>query len=135
MNVLIRESLESDTNFILSSWLKSFRNSQAVRGMDNEEYFTGQELVIKKILHKSITKVIVNPEDEDQILAYMTVETKNHKAIVHYIYVKQTFRGFGLATKLIKAFALHDPIYFSHMTPAAKHLSKKHNAKYNLYFM
>lgn len=101
--VKTRPAKESDFNFIMSTWLKSYRDSDFAKSIPNDIYYNYHQALIYKILQKednSIT-VLCAPEDEDHILGYVVYNTK--APIIFFLYVKYTFRRIGLGKMLFNA--------------------------------
>jgi hypothetical protein len=94
-----RPAEESDTNMILSDWLKSFRRSPLATDMTNAVYFRGHEALVKKALKRSEIICAVNKEDPNHVFGWICFE-KQSIPILHYLYVKEAFRKFGIGTNL-----------------------------------
>ena len=99
VETLLRSSIESDVNFIYNSWLKSLK--QSFDCIDNKIFYDNHKKIIEKILSTATVTVCCNPEDEEQIFGYIVHEKYTDLSLVHYIYVKHTYRKYGFATKLI----------------------------------
>jgi len=97
-NLLIERPMRAhDTDFVFSSWLRSYRLVPGVKQLEKTVYFEGQERVISKILARSSTKMLVSASDPDTVIAWMTYQ--NHW--IHYLYVKKEFRRMQLANRLV----------------------------------
>lgn len=98
MTIEYREGEPEDNNFIINSWIKSYRKYSSV---SNDVYYVEQEKLIKSILKRNWTSVNIacNPEDYGQIYGYIVTDAAA-VPIVHYCFVKQVFRGMGIATHL-----------------------------------
>lgn len=125
-----------DVNFIYNSWLKSYRNARAVRQMENPAYFKEQGDLIRDMLDTCNVTVICNANDSTQILGYMVSQSFDGILCIHYIYVKQPFRGNGLAKKLVAArdheLGRQAGLY-THHTSIADRLSGQFRFMYNPY--
>jgi hypothetical protein len=95
-DVHIRPLLETERPFVLSSWLKSYRNAPAVRLADNATYYAGQAASILKTLDRAETLVAADPEDDNVIWGFIVSEGE----LIHYVYVKHLMRRNGLAHSL-----------------------------------
>ena len=117
----MRTADESDIKFIYSSWLKSFRRSPFAAQISNALYFDGQHKRITHILAKPETNVICvcNPEDASQIYGWICAEIGGPITVVHYVYVKRTYRGFGIGKGLIESLGSKNFI-FTHDTGFAQ---------------
>lgn len=140
--IRMREKKASDTSFIYSTWLKSYRNSPFAGQMSNDTFYDNHKLLVEKILSKPTTKVLVLCEDgdEDHLYGYCVVEViGNSVEVVHYCYVKYTYRKMGFAKALLTAasgaFASTQSSLCSHANTNFKILSKKFNLVYNPYLL
>lgn len=113
---------EGDLNFVLSTWLKSYRVdakedlvNPVVSRIPGRTYFKGQEAAIKKILKNASVLVACDKDDPSFITGYFVFESTK----LHYLYVKGTFRNRGIARKLLdqSGLDLTHPFEFTHHTP------------------
>ena len=121
---VIRIYRDNDLDFIEASWIKSFR-SGFVRflpkdSIGNGEYYTAQRNIIKDIFSSPafMAVVAVTHDYDDAILGWAVSEITSDNSILHFIYVKQAFRGFGIGKSLLKSLRLESPITHSHSTKA-----------------
>ena len=116
--VEFRLSKESDFNFIKNSYMKSFRNSFFAKKISSDLYNNYQSKLFDKMLSDSKCLVACSTLDANQILGYC-IFNKNKK-VIHYVYVKQTFRNQKIARNLINEIC-SDSIYaISHFPPFTK---------------
>lgn len=137
VKIKIRDPREDDINWILSSWIKSWTNSLTGKcscGMQhkiNLEWATAaQHLMCQNLLKKSRVLVACNPDNIDQMLAYIVYQPDTR--ILHWLYTKHPFRQVGLAGALMRAaFSVIgmdcDHIKVTHWTHAASLNSRKWN--------
>ena len=92
-----------DLNLIYSTWLRSYRQQPAARNMSNDTFFYHHKQIIEKILSKpnTVVTIICSHEDPDHIYGYSVVEKYNGAAIIHYVYVKHSYRKLGLAKDVL----------------------------------
>lgn len=103
MNAVIRKATQADHNLILSTWLRSYKyGSNWGQSMAAEEYYPWHELIIKGILERPGTYVYcaVDPEATDVVWGYSVYEQQGPNQVLHYVYVKKAFRGFGICKLL-----------------------------------
>lgn len=119
----IREMRDGDTNFILSTWLKSYYEALRHYGQKgcpypkDDVFFQGHQAEIKNNLSAMSVMVCVAPDDENQIIGWLA-----HKGeCLHYVYVKQVFRKLGVAKALIKQAPASS---YSHHTRFSKYICK-----------
>lgn len=124
--VKLRPLRPSDYNFILSSWLRSYRNSRFGKGFTNDVYYRSQTDVILGLLSTATTLVACLPDDEERIVGYIVsqMEPMGEHFWVHYCYVRHTYRRFGIARQLAKAATGHesDNLRVTHWMPVCRKL-------------
>lgn len=92
---LIRDARASDAAFITDAWLSSYRVRTLAR----------IEREIRKLARTSRIRIACDRSDEDTLLAFAAFGTTGESLgtdALHYAYVKQGFRGEGLARALIE---------------------------------
>lgn len=111
---------DTDTNFILKSWLTTFKNTgPAVSRMLDQEYFDVYQKIVKNILNYATTTICCDSEEPDVIWGYIVYSDQ----AIHYVYTKETFRNLGVATHLISKTDLD---HYTHYTHGVRHLLKKY---------
>ena len=136
--ISIREATPEDLSFIFSSWLKSFRSGLICKHVDNTIYFSEHHKVIERLLKRSTTVMACDPNDPATIYGYLCFDRVEGILVVHYAYVKQTFRGMGVLRQLLKSIEGHDwngAGLFSHSTLISSRLSLKYNLVYHPYIL
>lgn len=110
---------ESDHAFIFATWLRCYRHtSYFSKRIRNPEFFKGHWKIVDAILKKPSTQVLIaHPrDDEETILGYLVCDLENRK-LVHFLYVKETFRMMGIARKMMANLELEiEKIFFTHWT-------------------
>lgn len=137
-DIIIRQANEEDLPFILNSWLISYyAGSELDEKIDSAIYYCEQTKLIEEILSQpAYNKVFVAslPDHPRQILGWVCYA--EHQDAIHYIYVKHTYRRFGIATLLFKHCSIDDsPEWATHYTRISKILLPKWNLKYNPYIL
>ena len=128
MKFTYRPFLEADTNFILNSWLKSYRSSGVTEHIPSTIYFTEHKKTVLRLMEDAKILVCCNPEDEEQIFGWTCYE---EPLIIHFIYVKYPYRKFGMAKSLYNT--IGSPTITSHLPRSYSELKKKYNLIYNPY--
>ena len=104
----LRAADSNDTAFLYSSWLKSYRNYPTMAGIPNTIFYDQFHKVITSILSRPTSIVIVahDPADPTTIFGYIVAEVSGDTVaptlILHWVYIKHSVRGFGMATDLVK---------------------------------
>ena len=133
--IKIRPANEEDVAFIFNSWLKSFRSSPFARVLSNEIYFAGHHKLIEKVLRRSQVSVVCNVDDSSQIFGYSVTERITGVLVIHYIYVKDSYRNMGIANTLLQN-AGHDKRNFScytHHTKPCDLIASRYSLLYQPY--
>lgn len=119
---VFRPGVIEDLNFIRNSWAISYYKGSGYHHHLSSDAFNHHHRPIReKILGQPNVAMIVcvGANDPDVILGWVLVEVpdKTDGLIVHYIYVKQAFKGEHIATELYqRATGQITPIYISHVT-------------------
>lgn len=129
----IRADTEDDRNFILSSWLRSFRNNgDWPRHIDSATYYANHQSIIQRLLVLCDVRVACAADDENLILGWCCVDG----SIVHYVFVKEQYRKLGIAKALLSG--LEDKAEYTHWTRIIKdldHAGKLLGLRYNPYIL
>lgn len=94
-------------------------------------YYSEHKHVVLNLILRSRIMIACSAEDEDQIFGWVCYE----KGLLHYIYVKTTFRNMGIGRRLLDEAGItkEKRVVFTHMTPKAdKHL-RGYCEKFNPY--
>lgn len=133
--IRIRKASESDINFIFSSWLKSLRNSSYSFGVPNAVFFSEHHKVLERLLKTCEVNVACSESDVSDIYGYICSEKVDGLTVIHFVYVKHTYRRLGIGNMLLnsinhnsKAAAL-----YTHMTKQGRLLEAKFNLVYSPY--
>ena len=133
--VKFRPQKDEDRSLILNSWLKSFRNSHETRNVPKEIYYVAQEKVVEDTIDSVQVLVAHHLEDVDHVLGYIVFENDEpNAAIIHYVFVKQPYRKFGIARSLWEQ-ATKDAseCFHTHTTYTGNTILEKHKSTYNPY--
>ncbi|MDQ3023239.1 MAG: hypothetical protein M3R04_02460 [bacterium] len=126
----IRECRESDLPLVLNSWLRSYRNEDAVRTVTNEIYYSevvGQKARILDLMAHGRTVVACDLDDADSVFGWACSSIAHPGVsvppVMHYVYVKQAYRGNGLGRALLGALGVGKaPVWATHETRAVRAL-------------
>ena len=117
---LIRDLRDEERAFVLSSWLKSYRNAPHMRLVDNDTYYAKQAANIIAMLDCSQCLVAADPEEDTVLWGFIVVEYD----YCHYAYVKHLMRHHGIARSLWHAAG--KPQWASALTHAGEAIFRKH---------
>ena len=136
------ELKEGYRNFIVHSWLNSYKNSPEFKYMRSSMYKAHYWDIISNIVENSNSEFLLDYEDgnKDKLKGYcvfsellLSHQSKLHsgvKCIISYLYVTKINRGQGIATKWVKRLSDGEFVYFSSLTPQAVSLCKKNNLEH-----
>lgn len=124
--VLIRYYQDDDKNFILSSWLRSYRNSQFAKKIQPEIYYANHARVVEHMIQTCTILVACDPTAPYVTYGYICYQPE----LIHYIYVKYPFRKLKIATILLESSLLKPPYIITHLTKA---INLDINVVYNPY--
>lgn len=129
-----RPSKVSDIGFIYSTWLKSYKYDSPLTKYTKQDLFYKQhQKILDKLLSSPNVTIVIacHDQDEDLNFGYIVYEP----SIIHYIYVKGPFRGYGIAKKLLSD--VQGSFQASHLTYSLLDLwtAKKIQCDYNPYIL
>ena len=135
--VRLRTLTEEDSPFIFNSWLKSYRFSHFGEKITNTIYFEDHHKIIDNILKKNQVIIACNPEDPSQLYGYIVAGREDSILVLHFVYVKHTFRNMGIGKTLLDAGGHSSDVasVYTHHTRMADKLSSKYNFVYHPYLM
>ena len=133
----LRPMIEDDLPFLFNSWLKSYRFSHFGEKITTTIYFEDHHKVIDKILKNNQVIMACSPEDSSQLFGYIVAGREDDILVLHFIYVKHTFRNMGIGKTLLDAVGHSSDVasVYTHHTRMADKLSSKYNFVYHPYLM
>lgn len=126
----VRPITVTDLPFVFSSWLKSQRRQGERAYMTNRTYFQSEKRRITELLDHSGGLIAYNPDDVAQVYGYLIFSIVDTLTILHFGYVKKTFRRFGIMRRLVTEVcpdAGREEIGVTHISPEV--LAFKHRHK------
>ena len=108
----IRLANPNDIPFIYATWLKSYHYDSWTKGIAKSVYFDNYKLVIDRLLGISQVLIACTVVDPEVILGYMVHEPNT----LHYCFVKEPFRNFGIAKSLFTKSELEPTATITHKT-------------------
>ena len=125
-----RPYVPDDVNFIHSSWGSSYHDG--VNGhhqLTPDEFHAYHRPIRDRVLSNPNSAAIVchNKSDPDHIIGWILVEkpARGNYIKCHYVYVKSTFGGEGIATELMKMALPIRPVLYTHLTLKARRIMKE----------
>lgn len=121
---LIRAASPKDLPFIYATWLKSYWVDGDHPGMPKDLFFNCYARILDSLMIGSEMLVSCLPESPDTVLGYACFDEK----YLHYIFVKEDFRMFKVATDLY--YAANEPKQYTHKTKYISDFKKKDELTY-----
>lgn len=135
-DISIRSHRDSDLPFIFNSWLKSYKTrSQFARRITDEVFYQWHKRVIERILGREALVLVATPSDDSNtILGYLVMERQGEQAVIHFAYVKTSFRKLGIAKQLMGIdIRPNERVEFTHWTRDMDWAQEKFKLTYNPY--
>lgn len=102
----IRPLDAKDEDFVLDSFLHSYRQSIDVQSVPNQLYFEGARKLFSRVFMQAEFRVACDPEDENEIYGWIAFTPLSDTfTLVYWTHVKIMFRRFGIATRLLEPIA------------------------------
>lgn len=133
--VRIRKAIEEDVPFIFKSWLKSCRGMPLAKDLNNTIYYAEHHKVVERLLKSCDVYIACDDADPSDIYGFMCAEYISNVFVLHFAYVKHTYRNLGIGMMLLNAFKPDVSLasIYTHQTPAAVRLAAKFNMYYSPY--
>jgi ribosomal protein S18 acetylase RimI-like enzyme len=97
----LRPFTESDRHFIARGWVSEMRRSGFARHVPQNVYWPCQHELVRQLLERAHTIVACDPEDPQHVYGCIVVQAE--APVIHWLYVKGSYRRVGLATALVTA--------------------------------
>jgi GNAT superfamily N-acetyltransferase len=134
--ILIRKAIEPDVAFIFNSWLRSYRDSYFAKGIAATVYFTEHHKVIEQLLKTCTVYIACDSTDTSNIFGYICAEEIDGIFVIHYTYVKETYRKLGVSKMLVKYFGVElgeKASIYTHKTKIGNAIAEKKHCIYSPY--
>ena len=124
----IRAMRASDRNFVLATWLKSYRQSSCGGVLPYRYYRQVYTALINSVLERANVLVATAPDDTNAIFGYLVYLPGCgcpgvDDASVVYAFTKQIYRRMGICTALLTAAGFSKPYRHSMRTKDSQYLT------------
>lgn len=129
----IRNFHPTDESFIFDSWAKSFfEDSPFCKYLTHHEFQQQHIPIIGHLMRRAQIRILSEKASPELIVGYIVFQPYR----LHYLYIKEVFRGMGLAKKLIQ---FHEESLIrgsrvTHLTLHGRKLQKRYGFIYSPYF-
>lgn len=108
MSLIIREANDEDLHFVRENWLDNYRTAHAAGLIQMTSWRDVMGPQLQAVLDREGVEVLVaaNPKFKGtriDLYGWIAHEKGRRRPLVHYIYVKDPYRGQGIARKLFAA--------------------------------
>ena len=100
ISVAFRPVASTDIPLITNSWLKFWVKSPLAFGVHTHVFYKSGEVYIQRLLKRAGAIIACDPVEPDQIFGYVAGEYWENQTILHFLYVKMSFRKFGIGRAL-----------------------------------
>lgn len=131
MQILIREFKPEDTNFILSSWIKSAYSNVTGYREKYSVFHKGMELIIRKKYENGsfMPYIACLDSDPDFILGFAVF---GNDYTLHYVFTKEAFKRLGVCKALLSyMYKNKNEIVVSHWCKDIAFIKKNYKVEYN----
>ena len=135
LDISLRNIVQEDVSFVFNSWLKSFRTGIMCSRVENSIYFSEHHKLIERLIRRSKVTMAVDPKEPGNILGYIVYEHIDGVFVLHFLYVKHTFRNMGIGRQLCNSTGhnFETAGCASHMTNVGQKLQHRYNLVYHPY--
>lgn len=136
--IMIRTAMPEEHNFIYNSFIKSGYRSRTMEIIPREIYTLNQHDIITHLLARCEVIVAHQYDAPENLFGYLIYQKVDGVFVIHYAYVKQTFRNLGVFSSLLKAAKYYHTMtagFYTHSTKAMQHIEQKFNLIYNPYLL
>jgi hypothetical protein len=95
----VREMQDEDLPFVVASWVDSQRATDQWRAVPIQTYKAGMRARVARLVERSTVLVACDIEDAAHLLGCVVAGS----GVIHFLFVKGAFRGFGLGKELARA--------------------------------
>ncbi len=136
--LLLREATVDDKNFILNSWVKSYRKrgseAKALKGL---VYFEHHPKLVQRLIERSFILVACDKNCPEVVWAFVVFEVLPGSIVFHFAYTKSPLRRRGLMRRMLLAIGRDSPPdaepSHSHETDIGRVLAAKYRSTFNPY--
>lgn len=113
-----------DLPFVMDSWGRSYRRgNKAFAALSPDDFHRFHRPIRERILARASCLIAAGEGEPWLILGYVVHESIPSCDILHYVYVRDTFKkDFGLAASLVNRAIKKSPCFYTHLTHRASRI-------------
>jgi len=107
LGVVCRGKTEEDLGRIFSDWLRSNRDAPGLKVIPSETYYYSHHRILESLWNDPTAAWVLAVSKDDPTFVYawacaqQATTAAGSSLIVHYVYTRQKFRRFGIASRLL----------------------------------
>lgn len=119
----LRSATSLDFAMIASSWMKNYQTSRAAQAVDPAIYSEHQGRLVDRLVREFTPLLAVNEAKPEEIHGWICGaggwlrDGGSPWPVIHYLYVKRSYRKFGIGRTLADALTGGRPAFFTHLPP------------------
>jgi hypothetical protein len=136
-NIIIRDKVPSDEDFIFDSWLNNYQaTSYFAKRMRKQTFMKFHPILANEIMRRPSTITKIAGDADYTIYGYIIAEPDSELPVIHYCYVRPEYQKLGIAKDLFNSLNIKGIFEVSHWTPVLNEIHFKHRVfDYNPYRM
>lgn len=107
----IRPFVETDRRFVAKTWRESFWRARSIDKMDHGRYWRSMWERANALIDAGVVVIVCSADDVDTIVGWACA---SKDGALHYVFVREDFRGDGLGRALVAALPLASPVIYTH---------------------
>ena len=135
-SVLVRPYSNGDEGIVVANWARQIRRLDPFSAMSPEAFRRHVHQVVVPLLSRAPTVMACCPEEPSQVYGFICGETSGDEQVLHFLYVRSTWRRGGVATTLLRFLfpALGNQLlWFTYPARAARYHSERWRLSFNPY--
>jgi ribosomal protein S18 acetylase RimI-like enzyme len=103
LKFVLRDAQPDDLAFCIHAWAQESEQAPAATGVPHQVFAPYQRRLIARVLQGASTTIACSPEASDHAYGFVASgpDYRGHP-VVHWVYVKSTFRDMGLGRALLE---------------------------------
>jgi hypothetical protein len=122
----IRSASPADLEYVLSTWISSYRNSPWAGTIPNNLFDSVCTETFNQLLLRGMqVAVCSNPANPEQLLGWLAYEREGglgSALCVHHAFTKPLFRRLGIISQLLATVGAEGPFFYTHRTVSSQYL-------------